>query len=127
MRPAAHDLFTAENTEGAYSAAELTELNRAAAVLVAERTSPDDSDEDRYQITQGVCDALNDAWSADATADLLIGRVHAMHAATRSAAALLGQRGGRIGGRARSHAKTRAARANGKRGGRPRKPTTEED
>jgi hypothetical protein len=37
------------------------------------------------------------------------------------AAVALGRRGGLVGGLARSAAKTRAARANGKLGGRPRK------
>lgn len=41
--------------------------------------------------------------------------------AARHAAALLGRRGGQIGGRATSPAKTAAARRNGKFGGRPRK------
>jgi hypothetical protein len=37
-------------------------------------------------------------------------------------AVALGKKGGRVGGLAKSLAKTLAARANGQRGGRPRKP-----
>jgi hypothetical protein len=45
----------------------------------------------------------------------------AKDAAATRAAALLGRRGGRIGGKSTSPAKCRAARANGKLGGRPPK------
>jgi len=42
---------------------------------------------------------------------------------TRRAAATLGKKGGKIGGLSRSPAKTAAAQANGRKGGRPKKQT----
>jgi hypothetical protein len=41
--------------------------------------------------------------------------------AKNKAAATLGKKGGKIGGRAKSPAKIAAARANGRKGGRPKK------
>lgn len=43
---------------------------------------------------------------------------------TRHAAAL-GKKGGKVGGLSKSPAKTAAARENGKKGGRPRKPVSD--